>query len=54
MTIMTLTLLDVGDDELEVRVMMDGEPAGTLAEHWMEKLVAYLQCDGTPAVETIH
>ncbi len=50
----TLTLLDVGDDELEVRVKTDSEPTGSLAEHWMGKLLAHLQTEGVPEGETIH
>lgn len=56
MTIMTLKLIDVGEDELEVRVETDSFPSGSLAELYMNELVTHLQSksDALPDGVTIH
>lgn len=55
MTIMTLTLIDTGEDELEVRVETDSEPTNSLAEQYMASVLAHLsQREGIPEGTTIH
>jgi hypothetical protein len=55
MTIMKLTLIDTGEDELEVRVETDSESCGTLAERYMGDILNFLSLrEGMPEGTTIH
>jgi hypothetical protein len=55
MTVMTLTLVDVGDGEVEVRVENDGKPdEGSLAARQMSLIIAWLEGDSLPDGYTVH
>jgi hypothetical protein len=55
MTVMTLTLVDVGEGEIEVRVENDGTPEeNSMAARQMHQIIAWLEGDSLPDNYTIH
>lgn len=55
MTVMTLTLVDVGEGEIEVRVENDGMPEeGSMAARQMNQIIAWLEGESLPDEYTRH